>query len=52
VVKLPSETKNTKLSFAHFDDDWAKIIVKQKAPEISLRNFEFYLCVNLLSGGY
>jgi hypothetical protein len=25
MVKLPSETKNTKLSFAHFDDDCGKL---------------------------
>jgi hypothetical protein len=65
VVKLPSETKNTKLSFAHFTGysfiaaKWwtskrltAKISVQQNnAHTIYSLKFEEYLCVILLFGG-
>lgn len=65
VVKLPSETKNTKLSFAHFTGYslvaanrpaakglTAKISVQQNnAHTIYSLTFEEYLCVILLFGG-
>jgi hypothetical protein len=65
MVKLPSETKNAKLSFAHFtgysfvsarapagEGITAKISVQQNnAHTIYSLNFEEYLCVILLFGG-
>ncbi len=53
VVKLLPETKNTKLSFAHFTGITAKISVQQKnAHTIYSPNFDDNLCVTLLSGGF
>jgi hypothetical protein len=53
VVKLPPETKNTKLSFAHFTGITAKISVQQNnVHTIYSLNFDTYLCVTLLSGGF